>query len=182
MRVNLADVVTPAEVKRPGFTDAAFGLGALWLVNQKTNFIATLDPATNAALLPPGPQGPGGFFANGGPEAIAVTRKTLWIPRFAHDSIIWLTFPRGPRFFPSPHSPIEVGDGPVDIAVGEGGVWVLNRLDASVSRIDEETGEVVATIDVGNEPQHIAVGEGYVWVTVRAPDEDETVESDATGP
>jgi YVTN family beta-propeller protein len=69
----------------------------------------------------------------------------------------------------------------VDIAVGEGAVWVLNRLDATVTRIDEETGEVLATIHVGNEPQHITAGEGFVWVTVRAP-EVETPEADTTGP
>ncbi|MGH3079111.1 MAG: protein kinase domain-containing protein, partial [Gaiellaceae bacterium] len=181
-RVNLAGVVTPVEVRNPDFTDAAFGLGLLYLVNRTTNFVATLDPATNKGLGA-GSQGPGGWFTNGAPEAIAFTSKSIWVAAFGDDRVNRATFPRGPRYpFPPIPGSTDVGDGPVDIAAGEGGVWVLNRLDASVTRIDEETGEVVATIDVGNEPQHIAVGEGYVWVTVRAPDEDETVESDATGP
>ena len=64
-----------------------------------------------------------------------------------------------------------VGDGPVDVAVGEGAVWVVNQLDGTVMRLDPETGKVVATIHVGNEPQRIAAGEGRVWVTVRAPEE-----------
>jgi YVTN family beta-propeller protein len=62
-----------------------------------------------------------------------------------------------------------VGDGPVDVAVDETGVWVANSLDRTVSRIDPESGDVVATIDIGNEPRRIAAGEGAVWVTVRAP-------------
>jgi streptogramin lyase len=72
-----------------------------------------------------------------------------------------------------------VGDGPVDVAVADGAVWVVNRLDASMTRIDEASGDVVETIEVGNDPQRVAAGEGSVWVTVRAP-EDESLESDTT--
>jgi YVTN family beta-propeller protein len=57
----------------------------------------------------------------------------------------------------------------VDVAVGEGGVWVANSLDRTVNRIDPETGEVTTTIEIGNEPQRVAAGEGAVWVTVQAP-------------
>ena len=39
--------------------------------------------------------------------------------------------------------PIEVGNGPADIAVGEGAVWVTNRFDGTISRIDPDSGEVV---------------------------------------
>ena len=68
-----------------------------------------------------------------------------------------------------------MGDGPADVAVGEGAVWVLNRLDRTVMRLDAESGEVEATIGLGNEPQRLATGAGRVWVTVRAPEE-ETIE------
>jgi YVTN family beta-propeller protein len=63
---------------------------------------------------------------------------------------------------------IDVPDGPVDVAVGEGGVWVASALDRSVSRIDPGTNEVEKTIAVGNEPRRVAAGEGRVWVSVRA--------------
>ena len=76
---------------------------------------------------------------------------------------------------------IPVGDGPVDVAFGEGAVWVANSLGRTVSRIDPETNEVVETIGVGNAPQRLAAGAGSVWVTVQAP-EDEGLESDSTGP
>ena len=56
-----------------------------------------------------------------------------------------------------------------------------DRLDASVTRIDEESGEVVETIDVGNDPQHIAAGEGFVWVTVRGSEEEPSA-ADTTVP
>ena len=36
--------------------------------------------------------------------------------------------------------PIEVGNGPAGIAVGEGDVWVTNRFDGTISRIDPDSG------------------------------------------
>jgi streptogramin lyase len=52
--------------------------------------------------------------------------------------------------------------------VGEDGVWVANKLDRTITRIDPDKGEAVATIPLGNDPQRLAAGEGRVWVTVRA--------------
>jgi 40-residue YVTN family beta-propeller repeat len=52
------------------------------------------------------------------------------------------------------------------LAVGEGGVWVLNQADGTVSRIDPQTNQVAATIEVGvpGFGGDIAAGEGAVWV------------------
>src|SRR5206468_9725599 len=56
------------------------------------------------------------------------------------------------------------------IAVGEGGIWVANRLNRSVSRIDPGTNQVTATIDLRDRtdgfPNSIAAGEGAVWVGI----------------
>jgi virginiamycin B lyase len=62
---------------------------------------------------------------------------------------------------------VKVGPKPGRLAVGEGGVWVLNRGDGSVSRIDPTTAKVVATIavDAAVGEGDIAVGEGSVWVS-----------------
>ena len=51
--------------------------------------------------------------------------------------------------------------------VGEGAVWVVNRGDHSVTRIDPATNKVVATISVGHGigEGDIAVGEGSVWLS-----------------
>jgi YVTN family beta-propeller protein len=53
--------------------------------------------------------------------------------------------------------------------VGAGAVWVTNSGDATVSRIDPATNEVVDTLDVGAAPTGIAVANGFVWVAVQAP-------------
>src|SRR5439155_12905392 len=49
-------------------------------------------------------------------------------------------------------------------AVGDGGVWVANHLDSTVSRIDPQTGAVAAAVPVGSGPSSIAVAGGWVWV------------------
>ena len=55
-----------------------------------------------------------------------------------------------------------VGHGPQAVAAGAGSVWVANRLDGTVSRIDR--GEEIGTIDVGGEPTGLAFGAGSLWV------------------
>ena len=61
---------------------------------------------------------------------------------------------------------IEVGNGPVGIAVGAGAVWVANSLDGTVSRIDPATGrEVGDRSRSGTRRPGVAFGAGAVWVT-----------------
>ena len=60
---------------------------------------------------------------------------------------------------------IDVGNGPQGIAAGAGGVWVANRLDGTVSRIDPDTNAVVQTIPVGRAPSGVAVAADSVWVS-----------------
>ncbi|MGI8461611.1 MAG: protein kinase domain-containing protein [Solirubrobacterales bacterium] len=65
----------------------------------------------------------------------------------------------------TPLEPIPVGVEPHGIAIGEGSVWVTNRGSASVSRLDEESGELIDdAIPVGANPKGIAVADGIVWV------------------
>jgi peptide/nickel transport system substrate-binding protein len=59
---------------------------------------------------------------------------------------------------------IGVGAGPTGVAVDEGAVWVANRDDHTVSRIDLRTKTVRQTVRVGGGPTAVAVGAGAVWV------------------
>lgn len=60
---------------------------------------------------------------------------------------------------------VQVGSRPIAIAFGAGAVWVANADSGTVSRLDPETHEVVATIGIGGAPaSDIAVGAGSVWV------------------
>lgn len=59
---------------------------------------------------------------------------------------------------------VPVGARPVAVAAGEGGIWVANADDGTVSRIDPDTRRVVATIGIGSPASDIAAGAGSVWV------------------
>jgi YVTN family beta-propeller protein len=67
-----------------------------------------------------------------------------------------------PRALP----PVRLGRGNAGVVAGEGSVWVADRREDVVRRLDPESRRVVSTIRVGDEPRNaIALGEGGVWVT-----------------
>ena len=78
-------------------------------------------------------------------------------------------FENGQRDRPS----VKVGDRPEAIALGKQLLWVANRNDGTVNRVDRATPSLVGSpIGVGNEPAGIFVGRRFVWVTNS---EDDTV-------
>jgi DNA-binding beta-propeller fold protein YncE len=71
----------------------------------------------------------------------------------------------------STQATVDTGRGPRFLTVTEDAVWVLDNLDGTVSRIDPETDEVVATVTVSArsvEGGDIAAGEGSVWARTTA--------------
>jgi len=160
-RVGLeAGLLTSPSSVLPEFTDIAFGLESLWIVNRAANSVIEVDPSTI--------QRQRDITVGKGPTAIAVGGDSLWVANFDDDTVTRIAIP-GRGQTPT-LTTIPVGDGPVDVAAGEEGIWVANSLDGTVSRIDPETGDVVATVEVGEGLQRVAAGEGAVWVTVRAPE------------
>jgi serine/threonine protein kinase len=160
-RIGLAcgGLLTSSTGVAPIFSDVAYGLDALWIVNRASNAVLEVDPAVCEVRRP--------ITVGAGPVAVAVGEGTLWVANYDDDTVTRVEVGAAPSA-----TAIPVGDGPIDVAVGEGAVWVANELDQTVQRIDPESGKVVATIDLGNAPQRIAAGEERVWVTVRAPDEE----------
>ncbi len=65
---------------------------------------------------------------------------------------------------------VQVGTDPVGLAFGGGALWVANRSDGSVSRLDPGTHTVIQTIDVGAAPEALTVTAGDVWVANFADD------------
>ena len=59
---------------------------------------------------------------------------------------------------------ITVGRDPIGVAAGPEGVWVANRRDGTIARIDSATNEVSSTLPVGRLPLTIASGAGSVWI------------------
>ena len=61
---------------------------------------------------------------------------------------------------------IGVGDGPNRVAAGGGAVWVANRNDSTLTRIDPETNRRVGDpVEVGSNPFGLDVSGHTVWVT-----------------
>lgn len=59
---------------------------------------------------------------------------------------------------------IEVGEAPQSPAIGFGSVWVSNHHSASVTRIDPETNDVIATMKTGKWSGGISFDSDSVWV------------------
>jgi streptogramin lyase len=60
---------------------------------------------------------------------------------------------------------IPVGRFPDAVAVGFGSVWVAQKEDDTVRRIDPVTGRTRRVVAVGHRPFEVAVDQGSVWVT-----------------
>jgi YVTN family beta-propeller protein len=59
---------------------------------------------------------------------------------------------------------IPVGTNPLGLAYGAGSLWVTNRSDNSVWRLDPRTKSVIQRIEVGLSPEAVAVSRTDVWV------------------
>jgi YVTN family beta-propeller protein len=59
---------------------------------------------------------------------------------------------------------ITVGSEPWQPAFADGAIWVSNRGDGTVSRIDIETRQVTHTIQVGNGALTPLAFDGAIWV------------------
>ena len=59
---------------------------------------------------------------------------------------------------------VDLGTAPSSIAVGEGGVWVLDADDKTVSQIDPESRKLERTFSTSSTPTDIAAGAGALWV------------------
>jgi DNA-binding SARP family transcriptional activator len=67
-----------------------------------------------------------------------------------------------------PIASIGVGSRPIAIAAGEGGIWVGDARDGTVTRIDPDSSSIVKVIGVGAPAVDLAAGAGSVWVATGA--------------
>ena len=58
---------------------------------------------------------------------------------------------------------VRAGSRPVALAADDGGVWVGDARDGTISRIDPETREVVRTAGIGAPAIDLALGAGSLW-------------------
>jgi DNA-binding beta-propeller fold protein YncE len=105
----------------------AYGLGALWVLDDFDETVLKLDPTTGTNLDT--------FPVAGNPVAIAAGLGSVWVADASG------TLTRLDPFTGAPTGPIRVGQNPTDIATGLGAVWVTNQGDGTISRIDPITND-----------------------------------------
>jgi YVTN family beta-propeller protein len=140
-------VVTPISL--------ATGEGAAW-VTTATERLLRIEPRTgrvaSSSVLP-------------GPAPEMVTgRGSLWLGILLQQGEIWrLSAATGEQ-----ERTVRSGGAFVGLALLGSGLWIASE-DGTVSRIDPETYETLATIDVGQQPRGIAEAAGFVWICVTGP-------------
>jgi ABC-type transport system substrate-binding protein/class 3 adenylate cyclase len=150
----------------------AFGDGALWVADTVGATLLRIDTTSGEARS---------VELAGLPTAVASTPDGVWV------TVPPSGVARIDGEDPSLTLDVEVGDGPSAIAHAFGSIWVANKLDGTVTRLDPSTGKTLATVAVGEGPTSLVAAGGRLWVA-NAYDssitsiDPETNERDATTP
>ena len=117
-KTGIADVTQSA-------AGVATGFDSVWVTDDLGGTLTRVDPETLEGDAP--------FPVPGELDAIAVGAGAVWIL----DMTAGVVTPIDPATSPpTAGSPIRVGAGPTDIAVGLDAVWVANNADETISNID----------------------------------------------
>jgi YVTN family beta-propeller protein len=131
-------------------TGLAVGEGFVWAAEGLAGSVSQIDPSVNAvsrtyeALAP---------RSNAG--TIALGEGSAWFVSGIGTVA---------RITGSETSSGFAGSGPSAVTVGAGAVWVANKGENAVVRINPRTLSVVRTVSVGRSPRGIAFADGAVWV------------------
>jgi class 3 adenylate cyclase len=145
----------------------ASGGGSVWITSDGFGSAPLIEvvPATNDVKEAPRPRCCSGFWRVTGDD------NRLWIASYTSFDVVKFD-PRSRRYGPYVCCNVL----PDALALGEGALWVVERDDQQVTRIDQDTGTVETTIPIGaprvqplnfRRPEvqrTLAAGEGGVWV------------------
>jgi len=128
---------------------------SVWMVTDKNGTLVRVDPSINSVRerihIPPGSFNP--VFSYG----------TVWITGVETDVLTAVDAASGKVL-----GAIPVGSKPRFLTAGAGSIWTLNQGDGTVSRVDEKSRKLVATIQAGipGTGGDIGYGADSVWLTV----------------
>jgi YVTN family beta-propeller protein len=146
---------------RHGINDVAVNGGSVWIASSAE----TVARVSETTLRQTGEASIGVI-----PTALAIGGDSIWVAApdpFDPHAAVWRLDPVTARVTQTTRLGRVVGYPPtLDVAFGEGGVWVASFDAGTVTRLDPATGNVVETIRIGGHPSGIAVGANRVWVTV----------------
>ena len=138
---------------------AVYGVD-VWIANPNVHSLERVSsPYTGVARqsipLPPLSTIKQGFGYSG----LAAGEGALWVAGNDVDRTLWRVDPISDRV-----TAISLPFAPSAIAVGSGGVWLVDQRDNSVVRLDPATNRLGHKFRVGHEPTAVTVGAGFVWV------------------
>jgi YVTN family beta-propeller protein len=126
--------------------------GSVWIANSGDGTVSRVSPESDTVV--------GTVRVGAGPSALVATGGAIWVANTLSSSVSKID-PTNDTVTAT----VPVGSEPAGIAAGAGSVWVADQGDATVYRLDQQTGEqVVGPITVGNGPIGVAFGEGAAWV------------------
>lgn len=141
----------------------AFDEGALWVsivgsgdlgAPSDDDSVSRIDPETGESVAT--------LKVNRAPMSLAITPGAVWVVQFGNNGeSVWRIDPQTNQIV---DEPIVTGLAPIELALGDGALWVANHDADTVTRIDPTTHQVVASIALPSAPHRIAYGEGAVWV------------------
>jgi streptogramin lyase len=132
----------------------AVGVGAVWVTNPEASKLVRIDPATDDIT--------NRLTLAGSPSGVAVGAGYVWVALRTRPARIVKLDPRANP--PQPVGSFDVPNGPQDLKVGHGAVWVTSTSTPNVTRIDLAD-DGISQIPTGSQSYAVAVGGGSVWAT-----------------
>lgn len=136
---------------------AAFGYGALWVVNSDEGTVSVVRPGIV------------------GTRTIPVTARALGVA--TGESGVWVadqSYAAVTRIDPDTQEYVDEIDGPVGgsflgVAAGGDAVWLTDPENHQIVRLDPHTNRLTDTIPVEGWPRGITAAGGQIWVSIGGP-------------
>ena len=154
--VTEIDAATSREVARipVGALPAAVaaGPGVVWVANSGDDNLSRIDIDSGQVTT---------VSAGDGPDGLLVDGDSLWVANGADGTVSHLDARTG-----SPVGDVvPVDSGGADVLLAQGSLWIANQSALNVTRVDPQSGRVLATIPVGDGPHSLAAAHGAIWTS-----------------
>jgi serine/threonine-protein kinase len=153
---SVAGLPAPVDLGGGQYSGLAAGAGSIWTAFEpkQVGGITRVDPATGTAVAR--------VQLAEGASGVAVGEGAAWataVPRHGPGRLVRIDL----RTNRATRSFAVLGRSPAAIAPGAGAIWVADRSDGVLDRIDPRTGHR-ARIRIGGSPTALAVSDSVVWV------------------
>jgi YVTN family beta-propeller protein len=135
-------------------SDLAVGEGSIWAVSYESKLLTRINPATMAVV--------GTYGVPAPPVGIAVGGGLVWIAIAFGDNSLRPFDPKTNQLGP----PVSIAGGVAlqGVAYGLNSVWVTDKNNNLVYRVDPSTDLLKAQIGVGKGPEEITADSAAIWV------------------